>query len=149
MGRGIYGTSGTAKLIYGLGKATACDPTVTCATGPLMIAFLQLVESTRGIVDKLFPAANATANFIIPLTARGFIPPLYFIRLAWRQRFKGVEWVGSCIQAGQLKDLYLEFGMDFSNDPYVRDYDRTRDLQTGQDESPTENQASNAEAVNT
>lgn len=152
MGRGIYGTSGTAKLIYGLGAATACDPTVTCATGPLMIAFLQLVESTRGVVDKLFPAAEIKANFITPLAARGFIPPLYFVRLAWRQKFKGVEWLGSYTQAGQLKDLYLEFGLDFSKDPYVRDYDKSikqRDLQTGQDESPTENQASNAAAVNT
>jgi len=152
MGRGIYGTSGTAKLIYGIGTKTACDPTVTCATGPLMMAFLQLVESTRGVVDKLFPAAHVTSKFITPLAARGSIPPLYFIRLAWRQKFKGVEWVGTCIQAGQLKDLYLEFGLDFSSDPYVRDYDKVfnqRDLQTGQDGSPTENQASNAEAVNT
>jgi hypothetical protein len=114
-----------------------------------MMAFLQLVESTRGVIDKLFPAAQVKSVFITPLAARGGIPPIYFIRLAWRQKFKGVEWVGSCIQAGQLKDLYLEFGLDFSSDPYVRDYDRTRDLQTGQDGSPTENQASNAEAVNT
>jgi len=114
-----------------------------------MTAFLGLLGELRHTVDFLFPATTAKAPFVAEMSARGYIPASYFVRYAWRQKFKGVAWVNSCTQAGQLKDLYLEFGLDFSNDPYVRDYDKTRDLQTGQDESPTENQASNAEAVNT
>lgn len=149
MGRGIYGTNWMAKPIYGNCAKTACNQPVTCDTGPIMLAFLELVESTRGIVDRLFPAAQVKANFITPLKARGFIPPLFFIRLAWRQKYKGVIWLGSCIQMGQLKDMYLEFGMDWTIDPYLVNYTREVVLQTGQDGSPTENQISNAEAVNT
>lgn len=152
MGRGIYGSSGTAKLIYGMGPKNNCNQVDTCLTGPTMTAFLGLLGELRHTVDFLFPATTAKAPFVAEMTALGYIPASYFIRYAWRQRFKGVTWVNSCTQAGQLMDLYLEFGLDFSDDPYVRDYDKSikqRDLQTGQDESPTENQASNAEAVNT
>jgi len=117
-----------------------------------MTAFLGLLGELRNTVDFLFPAITAKAPFVAEMTARGYIPATYFVRYAWRQKYPGVVWTGTCIQAGQLKDLYLEFGLDFSTDAYVRDYDKvfnTRDLQTGQDESPTENQASNAAAVNT
>lgn len=152
MGRGIYGTTGTAKLIYGISPRNNCNQADTCLTGPTMTAFLGLLGELRHTVEFLFPTMTARAPFVAEMSARGYIPASYFVRYAWRQKYSGVVWTGTCIQAGQLKDLYLELGLDFSTDAYVRDYDKVfgqRDLQTGQDGSPTENQASNAEAVNT
>jgi len=121
MGRGVYGSSGTAKLIYGLGAKSNCNQVDTCLTGPTMTAFLGLLGELRSTIDNLFPAITAKAPFVAQMNARGYIPAPYFVRYAWRQKYPGVAFTCSRIHIGQLKDLYLQFGLDYSGDMLYKD----------------------------
>ena len=45
-----------------------------------------------------------------------------FVRLTWRQQYPGVVFhPDSLLQRLQIKDLYLQYGMDYTKDPLFKD----------------------------
>jgi hypothetical protein len=87
---------------------------------PSLQQFLSLLGSVTTVVERLFPTVNTKAPYVAKMSARGGIPPQHFIRIAWRKKYAGVIYLGSAIQIGQIKDLYLEYGLNWQNDPLFR-----------------------------
>jgi hypothetical protein len=115
----IYGSNSSAKRIYGKTTAPVCNQVDTCLTVPTMAAFLSMIESLKTTLDKLFPATEAKAPFVAPMSATGGVPVPIFIRIAWRQRYIGVKFEGTNIQLGQLIDMYIRYGFDWMTDTYI------------------------------
>ncbi len=70
-----------------------------------------MTTSIRSVVDQLFPAARATATYIANMTATGGIPPVFFVRLAWRKMYPGEVFTGTLVQILQLEDIYLQYNL--------------------------------------
>jgi hypothetical protein len=117
----MYGaTRRSTKPIYGMNKRLTgqggCDPAVACMTTELLTQILHVIEQTKIVVDTLYPAAHASATYIAKMTARGFISPILFTRIAWRKLYAGQEYTGTLVQIMQIKDIYLSYGLDWEED---------------------------------
>lgn len=114
------GARRATKPIYGMNKRLTgqggCDPAVACMTTELLTQILHVIEQTKIVVDTLYPAAHASATYIAKMTARGFIHPVLFTRIAWRKLYTGQEYTGSLVQIMQIKDIYLSYGLDWTSD---------------------------------
>ena len=115
----VYGLNSSAKLIYGKRTVPLCQQTDTCLTGPMMSAFLSMIESVRSTIKNLFPSTAVKAPFVAAMGATGGVPVPIFIRLAWRQRYTGCIFEMTNKHLGQLIDLYMHYSLDWRTDKYL------------------------------
>ena len=85
-------------------------------TLPTLTEFLSVIDSVRKIVFSLFPKATAQAPYVARMSARGAVPVPIFVRLVWRSRHEGVTFERTPVQLIQLRDIYLEWGLDPTGD---------------------------------
>lgn len=58
---------------------------------------------------------------IAPMGATVKVSDKVFVRLTWAQQYPGIVFQSDCcLHLLQIKDLYLQFGMDYTNDPLFK-----------------------------
>ena len=86
----------------------------------LFADYAKLVDVTAKIINKFFPAITLNSNVIADMGAKMQLSPSLFTRLVWAQRNKGTKYdATSRLHLTQLKDIYLEYDMDWTKDPVL------------------------------
>ena len=81
--------------------------------------FVKFVEQT---VQKSYPITAIINEFVASMSARTGVRPVLFVRLAWRERNPGVYFdINYPLHRLQIKGLYIEYGVDYRNDPLFKD----------------------------
>jgi hypothetical protein len=87
-----------------------------------LIALSALFSAIENAVELFFPSTSIMAPMIAPMVAKATVSNKVFVRITWRQQYPGVVFhPDSLLQRLQIKDIYLQFGMDYSNDPLFND----------------------------
>ena len=90
----------------------------------LFADYAKLVDITAKIINKFFPAITLNSNVVADMGAKMQLSPSLFTRLAWAQRNKGTKYdTTSRLHLTQLKDIYLEYDMDWTKDPVLSTVD--------------------------
>lgn len=110
--------------IYGGGKNYFTLPSIlpvdTCCEDALL-ALSSLFSALENAVTVFFPSSSIVAPMIAPMGATVMVSDKVFVRLTWAQQYPGVVFQPDCLlQLLQIKDLYLQFGMDYSKDMIFR-----------------------------
>ena len=109
------------KSIYGPGTTTVCVP--TACDEELEDALQNLFtffDLVKGTIKQFFQAKGIVAQKIADMTASIYMIPPLFVRAIWAQRHKGVLFDSDDATCNnQLKDIYLEFGMEWFQDPLL------------------------------
>jgi len=93
-----------------------CDEELEDALQDLYTFF----DLVKGTIKQFFQAKGIVAQKIADMTASIYMSPPLFVRAVWVQRHKGILFDmddPSC--NNQLKDIYLEFGMEWFQDPIL------------------------------
>jgi len=109
--------------IYG-GVAIYYTPTVKQDpySTDALLALSSLFSVLESVVDIFFPASSVIAPMIAPMSAKANVSDKVFVRLTWRQRYPGAVFqADNILQRLQIKAIYLEFGVDFKDDPLFKD----------------------------
>lgn len=110
------------------GVSTGVSAGVSAATGiramldlsKLFADYAKLVDITAKIINKFFPTITLNSNVVADMGAKMQLSPSLFTRLAWAQRNKGTKYdTTSRLHLTQLKDIYLEYDMDWTKDPVL------------------------------
>lgn len=104
-----------AKPIYG----ARCDVPDCPSLGPLFGDYLDMAEAMRRVISIAFPTVAIKAPLVAKMTATASVSITVFVRLQWRKRYVGIEFIGSEEQKSQLKYIYLENGYDWRGDKYL------------------------------
>ena len=111
--------------IYGGGSRYYKFPTIfpvdTCCKDALL-ALSTLFSTLENAVTTFFPSSSIIAPMIAAMGATAKVSDKVFVRLTWRQQYPGVVFhPDSLLQRLQIKDLYLQYGMDYTKDPLFKD----------------------------
>ena len=120
--KSVYGSRFGEKQIYGISSIPPCDTTVCTSMFPMKL-YLDALTNTIGnmieVIDKFFPATLAFAQVIADMSITSSVPPGMFVRLVWAKRNPGVKFINDTLNNIQLKQIYLEFDLDWRSDPYL------------------------------
>jgi hypothetical protein len=120
--KSVYGSRGGQKQIYGIASIPPCDTSLCTDMFPLKL-YLDTLTSTIGnlisVVGKFFPSSTSFAQVIADMSVASNLPPGMFVRLVWAKRNPGVRFINSTIDNIHLKQIYLEFDLDWRADPYL------------------------------
>ena len=118
---GIYGGGGSSVGIYGGTYSQPASGEDTCCTDAL-IALSSLFSVLENAVNIFFPSSSILAPMIAPMGAKAAVSDKVFVRITWRQQYPNIVFhPDNLIQRLQLKEIYLMFGMNYTNDPLFRD----------------------------
>ena len=110
--------------IYGGGKTYYTQPPLSddkCCFDAL-IALSALFSAIENAVEIFFPSTSIIAPMIAPMGAKAKVSNKVFVRLTWRQQYPGVVFhPDSLLQRLQIKDIYLQYDMDYTGDPLFTD----------------------------
>jgi len=86
----------------------------------ILTDLLELTTVTKASVDRYFPGLRLFAPFVTAMDATISVTPALFTRIAWAQRNKPNKYdKTSAIHIYQLKDIYAEYGYDWTTDPVL------------------------------
>ena len=86
------------------------------------LAFEEALFNTERTLQQYYQPNRAIADFIANMTARCGIPPVVFVRLAWRQAYQNTLFdINNAIHRLQIKDIYLSYNFEYRNDPLFKD----------------------------
>ena len=86
----------------------------------ILTDLLALTTVTKASVDRFFPGVRLFAPFVSAMDATVSVSPALFTRIAWAQRNKPEKYdKTSPAHVYQLKDIYAEFGYDWTTDPIL------------------------------
>jgi hypothetical protein len=110
--------------IYGGGTNYFTLPSIipvdTCCKDALL-ALSSLFSALENAVMVFFPSSSIIAPLVAPMGATVKVSDKVFVRLTWCQQNPGIVFQSdSLFQLLQIKDLYLQFGMDYTNDPLFK-----------------------------
>ena len=81
---------------------------------------LDLVTISKSTVDRFFPASRLFAPFMSAMEATVNVSPALFTRIAWANQNKPAKFDStSAIHIYQLKDIYAQYGYDWTTDPVL------------------------------
>jgi len=86
----------------------------------LLANYMDLIDITATIIRKFFPATLVGSGIIADMNAKVELSPSLFVRLVWAQRNDKKKFESSMLQLGQLKDIYLEYELDWTLDPVLK-----------------------------
>lgn len=79
---------------------------------------LALTNITKISIDKFFPPARSVAPFIATMTYSATISPIVFIYMKYIEYYPDTKIsLSDLISLNNLKDLYLQYNMNWQNDP--------------------------------
>ena len=88
-------------------------------------AFISLelaIFNTQRTLQQYYQPQRAVSEFIAKMNAKCIVPPVIFVRLVWRESYKGVSFnINNAIHRLQIKDIYLTYGFDHKSDPIFKD----------------------------
>jgi len=88
----------------------------------VFLALEQTIFNTQRALQQYYQPARAVSDFIARMTARCAIPPVVFVRLAWRNSHSTELFnINNPINRLQIKDIYLAYGFEYRNDPLFKD----------------------------
>ena len=109
--------SSIARPIYGTPDSGS---NVVCFSLPSITTSLQTIGNLAGtfsiLIDKFYPTAIVRAPIIGSMSARGYISPKLYVRIVWRNMNPGVVFTGTPQQLYEIKDIYINSGLDWTND---------------------------------
>ena len=86
----------------------------------ILTDLLALTTVTKESVGRYFPGVSLFAPFSSAMDATISVSPALFTRIAWAQRNKPNKYdKTSAAHIYQLKDIYAEFGYDWTTDPIL------------------------------
>ena len=87
-----------------------------------LLALSSLFSVLENAINVFIPSTSIVAPMIAPMSAKATVSDKVFIRLAWRQEYPGAVFhPDNLLQRLQIKELYLQYGMDYMNDPLFKD----------------------------
>ena len=98
------------------GASTGCTDTLA------LRALQDLVTALYNIIETSFPPEVATSAFIAKYTVPARANPFTFVRFAWIKENPGKKLYPSKYSALVIKDLYLQYDLDWTNDPLILAY---------------------------
>lgn len=121
--KSIYGAPSNKKPIYGINNTVNKCNTNLCSDMFPLDTYLNSLKSTVGVlisvIDKLFPNITAQAPITGSLGAVTQVPPIMFCRLIWAHKNPGDVFTNTELQIIQLKQIFLQYGLDWRADPYI------------------------------
>lgn len=116
------------KPIYGVpscASAGVVESVVTVGNSgkslhKLLANYYDLIEITATIIRKFFPATLVGSGIIADMNAKVELSPSLFVRVVWAQRNDKKKFDSSMLHLGQLKDIYLEYELDWTLDPVLK-----------------------------
>jgi hypothetical protein len=90
----------------------------------VFLALETTIFNTERALQQYYQPARAVSEFIARMTARCAIPPVVFVRLAWRNSHPTELFnINSPMNRLQIKDIYLAygFGILYQDDPLFKD----------------------------
>ncbi len=118
MSKSIFGSQIGRKQIYG----SACNSTLCNELFPMdsyLDSLSVTIQQMISIIDKFFPETISYANVVADMSATSIASPGLFVRLVWAKRNPGIKFVNNELNSIHLKQIYLEFGLDWKTDPYL------------------------------
>jgi hypothetical protein len=111
--------------IYGGGAMYYTVPTIllpdTCCVDALL-ALSTLFSVLENAVEVFFPSSSVIAPMIAPMSATAGVSEKVYVRLIWRHEYEGMMFSPeNLLQRLQIKDIYLQLGLDYTNDPLFKD----------------------------
>ena len=81
---------------------------------------LALATITKTTIDTFVPATEVLAPITTELRATITMPPALFVRFAWIDAHPGEKFDStSSVSIYELKDFYVEYGLDWTTDPVL------------------------------
>lgn len=121
--KSIYGSPSFTNTVYKeihtrVQESSEIDPSDFTN---LLQGYIGLVEITAKLIKQFFPAAIVSSTVIADMGAKLTLSPSLFTRLLWAQRNKGTKFATASIShLTQLKDIYIEHDMNWTNDPVLK-----------------------------
>ena len=73
-------------------------------------------------LQQYYQSQRVVSEFVAKMSARCFIPPVLFVRLVWRETYKGEKFdTTNVMHRLQLKYIYLQYGFSYSDEPLFKD----------------------------
>jgi hypothetical protein len=86
------------------------------------MALSSLFSAMENAINVFIPSTAIVAPMIAPMSATATVSDKVFIRLTWRQEYPGTVFdPDNLLQRLQIKELYLQYGMEYTNDPLFMD----------------------------
>ncbi len=120
--KSVYGSRYGEKQIYGVSSIPPCDTTLCTNMFPLKLyldALTNTIGSMLDVIDKFFPSTSAFAQVIADMDVASNVPPGMFVRLVWSKRNPSVKFTNNQLNNIHLKQIYLEFDLDWRSDPFL------------------------------
>ena len=112
----IYGCSTVDDPCSSLPSAVVAVP---CDDSATVLQLENLIESLYSLIGKLFPSSGVTSSLIAEYTVKAKLNPFTYVRFAWINEHPGQRMFSCPLNALHLKDLYLQFGFDWTKDPMI------------------------------
>lgn len=123
--KSIYGSSfgcnsnATATIIHN--TIQHIDDTNNTDFQTLLQNYVSLITVTSSLIKQFFPGAIVSTSVIADMGVKLNLSPSLFTRLSWATRNKDIKFDSkSMIHLTQLKDIYVEYDMDWTNDPVLK-----------------------------
>lgn len=106
-------------------KRTTMNPTKTYNGCPslfkqILADVLALATVTKTSIDRFFPVTRIYAPFMSAMEATIDVSPSLFTRLAWIEQNKSIKYDSTSeLHIYQLKDIYAQYGFDWTTDPVL------------------------------
>jgi hypothetical protein len=82
---------------------------------------LALATIAKTSIDKYFPAARLYAPFKSSIDAIVEVSPALYTRIIWAEQNESIKYdTSSAIHIYQLKDIYIQCGLDWTKDPVLK-----------------------------
>lgn len=121
--KSVYGSTSNKKPIYGMKTNVNKCNTNLCSDMFPLDTYLNSLESTVGVlisvIDKMFPNFTGQANVKGSLSSVTKLKPPIFCRLIWTYTHPGESFTDTEAQIIQLKQIYLQYGIDWRTDPFI------------------------------
>jgi hypothetical protein len=111
----LYGRCSRIMYRGPCGPAPSACPSLFKQT---LTDLLALTNITKISIDKFFPPAMSFAPFVAVMTYTATISPIVFIYMKYIEYYPDTRIsLSDTISLNNLKDLYLQYNMDWQNDP--------------------------------
>jgi hypothetical protein len=115
----MYGDRRVARPVYGKRCLSAAGEGACVSDTVYLEALNALIGAIAVVVSKFFPSFTGYANIIGEMTAETAIPAPLFIRVIWVKEHPDQKYTNSEYQQYEVIDIYLRYGMDWREDPYL------------------------------
>lgn len=86
------------------------------------MALTVFFSALENAINFFIPSTSILAPMIAPMGAKATVSDKVFVRLVWRQEYPGAVFhPDNLLQRLQIKEIYLQYGMDYTSDPLFMD----------------------------